>query len=161
MDHCLRAPDRGPRIAAYVWSERGRLNPRRPASSIRLDPVEEASRWRTRWSPPDGFDVWSAVRARGWQADLRPLRAPDGGIEACTIPSALYGFRFMVDDRVAGQLGPGRGEQSEVARFRLAHEVGHTLFFRPGTPPSRRVPPTEDEERFCDDFATALLQGAG
>lgn len=54
-----------------------------------------------------------------------------------------------------------RAKQEENARHRLrfvlAHELGHTLFYRPGSPPKRAVPPDQDEERFCHDFANSLL----
>lgn len=42
-------------------------------------------------------------------------------------------------------------------RFVLAHELGHTFFYRPGRPPTRSHPPDINEERFCHRFATALL----
>jgi hypothetical protein len=42
-------------------------------------------------------------------------------------------------------------------RFVLAHELGHTLFYSPGQPPARIAPPDGEEEKFCHDFANALL----
>jgi hypothetical protein len=126
----------------------------------RPSPAGEAAAWRQA-SEDSGigvFDLWSAVRQRGWRAEITTLRAAEGGIEACTVPSSDHGFHFMVDDRMAGHPESGSGEQSPLATFRLAHEVGHTLFYRQGSPPSRSLPPTPEEERFCDAFALALLR---
>lgn len=125
----------------------------------RRSPETEAAAWRRASTEvcPGPFDVWAAVRMRGWRAEVGVLRAAEGGIEACTVPSPKYGFRFIVDDREPGK-ERRFGEQSPVASLRLAHEVGHTLFYSPGSPPSRRLPPTEEEERFCDAFALALLR---
>ena len=43
-------------------------------------------------------------------------------------------------------------------RFRVAHEVGHSFFYDRGSaPPRRLLAPSEEEERFCDEFAAELL----
>ncbi|MFN2468673.1 MAG: ImmA/IrrE family metallo-endopeptidase [Gaiellaceae bacterium] len=43
-------------------------------------------------------------------------------------------------------------------RFRVAHELAHTLFYaRPGGRPRRRFAVTGQEEAFCDRVARALL----
>ncbi len=45
-------------------------------------------------------------------------------------------------------------------RFRIGHEIGHTLFYehRGGDDtPHRRAPSTEWEEEFCDAFSVALF----
>lgn len=43
------------------------------------------------------------------------------------------------------------------ARFVLAHELGHTFFYRPGRRPTRFRRPDAAEESFCHRFATSLL----
>lgn len=43
-------------------------------------------------------------------------------------------------------------------RFRLAHELAHTLFFwRRGGRPQRHLLDSASQERFCDTFSRALL----
>lgn len=44
-------------------------------------------------------------------------------------------------------------------RFRIAHEIAHTCFYArdKGRPPERSDAPTKAEERFCDEFARAIL----
>jgi hypothetical protein len=120
-----------------------------------LGPEASARAWLEAVPVRGRFSVWKAVRARGWHAEIRPLRADRGGVEAFVVPCSQRQFRFVVDDS-SSDLSRG-GERSRVAEFRLAHEVGHTLFYKPGAPPTRRRPPDADEERFCDDFARALL----
>jgi len=66
------------------------------------------------------------------------------------------GFHAVVDDQVwkrAAESASGR----QRLRFVIAHELGHTFFYRPGSPPTRRQPPDRLEERFCHRFATSLL----
>ena len=111
-------------------------------------PQRAAEDWaRVHW-PTSPFDLWRAVAHAGWEVHLRPLRALEGGVEAYTVPSEKCGFTFVVDPRVT---------DTATVEFRLAHEVGHTLFYRPGHPPTRSRPPSLAEEAFCDAFAAALL----
>lgn len=43
-------------------------------------------------------------------------------------------------------------------RFRVAHEIGHSFFYdRDSAPPRRLLKASEEEERFCDEFAAELL----
>jgi hypothetical protein len=43
-------------------------------------------------------------------------------------------------------------------RFRIAHEIGHSFFYdRAKRPPTRLLPESKAEEKFCDEFANALL----
>jgi hypothetical protein len=111
------------------------------------------------------FEIWEYLRARGWRISLRRLRAAEGGLQAFVSPTQGSGFLLWVDDepspteRRRGEVG-GLGEASPVARFRAAHELGHTHFFT-GTPPQRKAPPSPAEETFCDQFAAALLVDPG
>jgi hypothetical protein len=109
------------------------------------------------------IDMWRSMETFGWTVELRTLRAPDGGLQACLIPSEQGGFVVWVDDRpspsevAAGEEAEERGQSSPLVRFRLAHELAHTLFYEAGSPPTRRTQPSPDEEAFCDDFAALLL----
>ena len=48
--------------------------------------------------------------------------------------------------------------QAHRFRFRVAHEIGHSFFYnRTARPPSRLLPFSPAEEKFCDEFASALL----
>jgi hypothetical protein len=126
------------------------------ANPDQLDPEACAENWRAHFAGRP-FSLWNAVRELGWVAQLAELRADSGGVEACTLPCPDVGFRFLIDPRPrSGGEGSSPADMSRAAEFRLAHEIGHTFFYRPGAPPTRAAPPTKAEERFCDAFATAL-----
>lgn len=101
------------------------------------------------------IDVWRTAKAAGWRVEHRRLRAAEGGLRACLIPSRRNQFSIFVDP------SPMPTEQSEssgaVTAYRLAHELGHTLFYDRGAPPRRMVAYQQSEEGFCDDFAACLL----
>jgi hypothetical protein len=66
------------------------------------------------------------------------------------------GFTALVDSKLWDRASSGEAARRHL-RFVLAHELGHTFFYRSGSPPSRTVAPSGAEERFCDAFATFLL----
>lgn len=66
------------------------------------------------------------------------------------------GFNALVDSLV-WQRASARPNGRRRLRFVLAHELGHTFFYRPGRPPTRNQRPDRLEERFCHRFATSLL----
>jgi hypothetical protein len=109
------------------------------------------------------LDIWRSMESFGWKVELRQLRASEGGLQACLIPSEQGGFVVWVDDRpspseaASGEAGGKRGPNSPLVRFRLAHELAHTFFYEAGRPPTRRTPPDAAEEAFCDSFAALLL----
>jgi hypothetical protein len=81
-------------------------------------------------------------------------------LEALLVPRA-GGFDVMVNS------DPPKDSASPItdpviarrrARFRLAHEIGHSFFYdrRPAVP-VRCAPGSDAEERFCDLFASVLL----
>ncbi len=85
----------------------------------------------------------------------RPLTVGRRRHTAMLVP-ASDGFRAVVDSVIwerAKRDAIGRRR----LRFVLAHELGHTFFYRPGRPPRRTRPPDRLEERFCNRFATSLL----
>jgi hypothetical protein len=91
-----------------------------------------------------GIEVVDApLGIRGPEALLAPLRGR---------------FRVVINtqDRVAAASTAVRRHRR---RFRIAHEVGHTHFYRrDGIRPRRLFPAgSTAEERFCDEFARSLL----
>jgi hypothetical protein len=106
----------------------------------------------------DGF-----CAAAGVAVARLPLRAAAGGIEATLTPLDGDRFGVVVDPEPAG--GWQRIDvrlRADLARhryrFRLAHELAHTLFYdRSGARPRRRFSVTAAEEAFCDRYARALL----
>lgn len=109
-------------------------------------------------------DLLKLVPAVGCRVELRALLDRGLGVEAVTI-SREDGLVIWVDD-VAGPDEPpwvtealGREASKLRAGFRVAHELGHCLFYRSGRPPRRRRPPDHHEEQWCDRFAAALLAG--
>jgi len=90
------------------------------------------------------------------------LRGARGGLEA-TLVTRSEGFEVTVDAEPRGGWGlvPVHlrdGLRRHRLRFRVAHELAHTLFYdRSGDRPQRLVPDSEEQELFCDEFARALL----
>jgi len=126
--------------------------------------VAEALRVDLCEGPGEPIDVWALVENRGWSTQRRRLSAIQGGLQACISPSIQHEFVVVVDE------DPSPSERwesiihrdprvlrSALGRFRLAHELAHSFFYRPGRPPERSTPPTLAEETYCDDFAAALL----
>lgn len=121
-----------------------------------------ANELRSRCSPAGshdgtGVDPTRLLRAAGWRLLRAPLSAASGGLQAALVPSDA-GFVVVVDP------SPVPGAQTRVdaltlLRARIAHELGHAFFYEAGSPPRRAVPPSAREERFCDAFAAALLDG--
>lgn len=93
-----------------------------------------------------------------------PLDAKRGRLEGLLVPldddyfgisvdpSPKGGWR-TVDQHLRGELRRHR------TRFRVAHEVAHSFFYRrrAGASPERCVFDSPQQERFCDDFARAFL----
>jgi hypothetical protein len=74
---------------------------------------------------------------------------------AMLVPST-NGFRVIIDPYV-WQQSPNSDRTRQRVRYLVAHELGHTLFYQPGTPPKRAFPADADEERFCHRFAMSFL----
>jgi IrrE N-terminal-like domain len=94
----------------------------------------------------------------------RDLAAGADGCQALLIPLRDDRFRIVVDPTPrTGWDGVPEGIREDVAecrrRFRIGHELGHTLFYfrREGAMPMRRFAGSLREERFCDEFARSLL----
>lgn len=119
-----------------------------------------------RWLGATPSDAESLVAALGWSYREVPLSAHRGGQDALLVPRPAGGFDIVVDPDVSSRqywMPAARRPSAAFCRsttlFRAAHEVGHSFFYTNGSPPTRRVAPVADEERFCDLFAAALLVG--
>lgn len=87
---------------------------------------------------------------------LSRLGARDGGLQALLLPR-VGGFTAVIDpDPTPEQAAAGHPPQL-VQGWRLAHEYAHTFFFARRHVPRRAAAASVDEERFCDAFASALV----
>jgi hypothetical protein len=141
-----------------------------------------------RWTPlPDGRKIWPRPGLRGvppletaeilgrtvgvQQPELsdpfllaealevpirfKKLGAERRGIEALIVPGGRSRFEIICDPWCP-ITDPSR------QRFRVAHELAHTLFYDwAAAPPQKISAGGRDEEDFCDQFAAALLAFAG
>ncbi len=106
----------------------------------------------------------AAAHAEFVQADLQTGR---GGCEALLVPLPSGCFRIVVDPTPRKGWGETpAGQRSALARhrtrFRIAHELAHTFFYkRKGGRPTRTIPAgSAAEEGFADEFARTLLAPA-
>jgi IrrE N-terminal-like domain len=92
-----------------------------------------------------------------------PLSGERGGQEALLTPLGDDRFAVVVDATPVGGWPSIDGRMREElirhrTRFRVAHELAHTLFYwRHGDRPQRHLLDSASQERFCDDFSRALL----
>ena len=92
-----------------------------------------------------------------------PLSGERGGQEALLTPLGDDRFAVLVDATPAGGWASIDGRMRDEltrhrTRFRVAHELAHTLFYwRDGDRPRRHLLDSASQERFCDDFSRALL----
>lgn len=112
---------------------------------------------------PDGPE--GIVGQLQWTVSDCKLSADTGGVDALLVPFGVS-FRCIVDPALslrerwqcAGEPGSERERCRQVTRqFRIAHEIGHSLFYDDGPPPRRTSPVSAAEERFCDAFALGVL----
>jgi hypothetical protein len=108
-------------------------------------------------------DFGLLLAAGGFSVAEADLKADEGGHEALMFPGADGLLHIRVDSR------PKAGWATECAelrsetrrhrlRFRVAHEVAHSFFYRrTGDVARRQRRSSPGEERFCDLFASALL----
>lgn len=140
---CLRAvpsPDEGGRLAHAVRAAAQPNNPHRLAA-----------------------DLHAICRAGRFRVIEREMGAAAGGAEAVLVPQPNNRFHIWVDatprlgwDSIAPELRPMIRRQR--LRFRIAHEIGHSFFYRRcGGEPRRVLGDSEEQERFADEFARALL----
>jgi hypothetical protein len=106
----------------------------------------------------------AAARVEFVRADLRTVR---GGCEALLVPLPSGSFRIVVDPTPRnGWVETPVNQRAALARhrtrFRIAHELAHTFFYRrKGGRPTRTIPAgSAAEEEFADEFARRLLAPA-
>lgn len=87
--------------------------------------------------------------------EVRPLTLGQKRHRAMLVPTDK-GFRATVD-RVLWEQAKQADWGRHRLRFVLAHELGHTFFYRTGNPPKRERPADREEEQFCHHFANSLL----
>jgi hypothetical protein len=150
---------------------RGELLLRYAPLRLTCQPQEHAAelRFLVGVAPDEVFDVSALIAAQGWPVRrARMLDRHGHGREAGIMPSDRYDFVLCVDpDWADGERWEDpfhrvvMDRETPVERFRLAHEIGHSFFYRvkdvSGNAPTRSGPPSTTEERFCDRFADALL----
>jgi IrrE N-terminal-like domain len=120
---------------------------------------------RATGSSGDQVDLDRLCEAARAQVRQSPLAAVRGGQQALLTPLRDDRFGIVVDPTPPGGWRPEESAHSQSAlrrrrtRFRIAHELGHTVFYwrRPGERPRRHLPDSPHQERFCDNFARALL----
>jgi IrrE N-terminal-like domain len=107
---------------------------------------------------------FGAVSRKGrLQIGQKKLSAAQGQQEALLIPLAQNRFGIWVDPTPhGGWRNVPLGMRAEVRRhryrFRVAHEIAHTMFYdRTGDRPRRFFRGSPEEELFCDEFARSLL----
>ena len=112
-------------------------------------------------------DLHALCRTGRFRVIERQMGGHSGGSEAVLLPQPGNRFHIWVDpaprggwDRIAPSL---RNDlRRHRLRFRVAHEIGHSLFYRrSGGEPCRILGDSAEQERFADDFARALLVPAG
>lgn len=151
-----------PYLEADVWSSR-------LYSQVPVDPdasVERAYELLS-WlgSPIHPVDPFDVAQTLGWSVRLAELAAERDGQDALLIPTR-EGITAVIDPRLGYRerwmttgLPAASAENILLGtlRFRLAHELGHSLFYVGTDPPRRLCGQTAAEERFCDRFARELV----
>lgn len=99
-----------------------------------------------------------AICVAGGFVARKLLQSDDSSVcEAMLVPRVSGGFEIFVDSGLSDPQAPERVRRHR-RRFRVAHEIAHSFFYnRSSTPAKRVLPGSEQEERFCDAFASALL----
>ncbi len=91
--------------------------------------------------------------ALGWKFEIKPIKSE--ALEALLFPLLRENCLIVT---INSNLEPSPTH----TKWLLCHEIGHSLFWRPGTPPQRGVrwknPSFErKEEEYADNFADKLL----
>jgi len=120
-----------------------------------------AAHYRTAYGVEGQVRTDEVLRANGHDVAIKPLRAEQGGLEACVVPLPDGTYRFVCDDRAAP------GEPNDVAcvgdprqfriSFRLAHELAHTALGCMSFGTRRGSHSSSAVEARCDAFAVFFL----
>ena len=102
-------------------------------------------------------DFHKVCDAGGFKLRTTKFRSNRSAHDALLIPRRDGTFVILVDPN-REELSIGQDTKRHRLRFRIAHEIGHSFFFnRTICPPERVFAPSQEEEAFCDNFASALL----
>jgi hypothetical protein len=96
------------------------------------------------------------VAALRWSVRAKDLGSRDGGHKALLIPLFDGGFSILIDPEPPNEANAP--DRLNWWQWRVAHELAHSIFYRPGTPPKRAVSYVREEEEFCDGFAAGVLK---
>jgi IrrE N-terminal-like domain len=113
------------------------------------------------------LDLSDVCEAAGVTVREALLSGERGGQEALLTPLEDDRFAIVVDATPRGGWRRVEGGMREDLRrhrirFRVAHELAHTLFYwRRGNRPQRHLLDSASQERFCDAFGRALLVPPG
>ena len=154
-----------------AWSVRlavGRTPDQRGASIEtpwrRVPPLSEAVRLAaavraTDRDQSDAFNVEAYCRRSGIAVCDDRIGSGRGGHEALLVPTDAGSFRIIVDSTMGRTRARRDPVQHHRRRFRIAHELGHTLFYATsaGRPVRLFEGGSQNEEDFCDEFARSLL----
>lgn len=110
-----------------------------------------------RLGAPRGLDPREICERFGWAIRSERLAALTGGQQAALLPRWTGGFTVVVDPDLTPAERAEQADALTVWRFRVAHELGHTLFYSETAPPRRAFAPSRREEDFCDAFARTTL----
>lgn len=144
----------------YRWRVEHLDLPAPPLVSFRSEAAGAAKAVRSWTDTADRpVNVWTICARLGIEIVSRRFSGPVP-VEAVLVPTAHGGFRVGVDDRPPATTHDvlcGEARPTRVA-FRVAHEIGHTMFFdQQGQEQRRSVAWHPVEETFCDEFASHLL----
>ena len=99
--------------------------------------------------------VGEACRLARAQVKVEPVHVAGRAHAAMLLP-APNGFTIYLNPDLRARCVSDVSAR-RWTRFTIAHELGHTFFYRVGSRPTRLRRPDAAEERFCDHFATRLL----
>jgi hypothetical protein len=109
------------------------------------------------------LNLFEIVEIIGGEMILSDLGGAEGGPQGLLTPLTKGGYRIEVDPSPPlGWEVTSPALREEVSRHRMrfvaAHEIAHTLFYWQGRGgPERLLGDSEEQERFCDALAAALL----
>jgi hypothetical protein len=101
-------------------------------------------------------DLDAICVAGGFRARIVRIPRAERRHEALLVPKNDGTFEILVDPLTER---PMRARtRRHRFRFRTAHEIAHSFFYdRRQSPPQRDLMPSDAEEKFCNEFAAALL----
>ncbi len=102
-------------------------------------------------------DLRKICVAGGFHLRQTKFRSGTSEHDALLVPKKDGTFVILVDPNRRGR-PIGRETARHRARFRVAHEIGHSFFYDRTWCPAKRISPlSPEEEEFCDNFAFSLL----